>query len=93
MAKFDIGETVICSIVVKDSDGNEADPGTSMKCTVTDPQGTVVVDGEDMDQDSTGNYHYDYTSLSTAMAGAYSIKYIADDDGRITIQKDKFVLE
>jgi len=94
MAKFDIGETVICSIEVKDDGGILKDPTTSMNIAITKPEpiGEEIVASTAMVKDSTGKYHYDFVSEGKA-AGKYRVKYIATDGSRITIEKEVFVLE
>lgn len=89
---FDIGETVICSVVVKDADGNGQDPVTSMKITIRDSKRTVHVDGVAMTPDTgDGVYHYDFASAGVR-PGTYTIKYVATDGPRITIEEDTFIL-
>lgn len=93
MARFDIGETVICSIDVRDGDGVLKDPATSMNIEINVPKfKTNVIASTAMAHDSTGKYHYDYDS-SNALAGDYEAKYTATDGARITIDKDRFSLE
>ena len=93
MAKFDVGETAVCSVEVRDIDGVLKAPSTSMTITITNPSGTKVVDTQAMTNDSVGKYHYDYTSTESATAGEYNVLYIATDGSRIAKQKDKFQLE
>ena len=94
MAKFDVGETAVCSIEVRDMDGVLKNPATSMTITITNPSGTKVVDTQSMGTpDSTGKYHYDYTSAESAIAGEYNVLYVATDGSRIAKQTDKFQLE
>ena len=91
---FQREETVVCSIVVTDADDTQVDPATSMKITIEDPEGTAVVNNQDMTNDAVGEYHYDYTSAADAELGRYTITYIATDAGpRVTIQCDKFWIE
>ena len=85
---FHVGETVICSIEVGDADGNLADPSTSMKITITDNTNGIEVDDQAMTKDSTGIYHYDWTSSADAPLGIYYIVYTATDGSRISIEKD-----
>ena len=92
MANFDIGETVICSIEVKDDAGAYKDPATSMQISIFDPINNAVVDNQAMTKDAVGKYHYDYTSPSTVRAGKYTVKFVATDGTRITINKDSFNL-
>jgi len=92
MDTFQIGEHVICSIVVKDAEGDGQDPVTSMKITITDSKGTVHVDDTAMTPDTgDGLYHYDFDSAGLR-PGVYTIKYVAIDGARTTIEEDTFVL-
>jgi len=93
MTTFQAGETIICSIEVKDDAGAYKDPATSMTITITDPSYVVVVNNLAMTKDAVGKYHYDYNSPSTAEAGGYWVKYTAIDGTRITIEKETFALE
>ncbi len=92
---FEIGETVICSITVKDIGGAYQDPITSMKITITNPSGVVVINGVAMTggvgSDGVGLFHYDYDS-SNAGYGKYNIKYVAVDGTRTTIETGSFSL-
>ena len=90
MATFDRGETVICSATVKTTAGVLYDPADSMKITITNYINSIEVDDQAMTKDSTGEYHYDWTSLATADKGTYTAIYKATDGTRITIQKDIF---
>jgi len=89
---FHVGETVICSIEVRDADGDLADPATSMKITITNNQNGIEVDAQAMTKDSTGLYHYDWTSAATAPLGVYYIIYTATDGTRVSIAKDSVEL-
>ena len=93
MAKFEIGETIICSITIKNSADVLVDPATSIKITIEDEDGVKVVDDIAMTNDGVGLDHYDYTSALTVKAGPYTIWYIAIDGARTTKQKDSFELE
>ena len=90
MNDFNLGETVICLIEVKDGSGAFVDPATSMTVTIWDPGNAKVIDVQAMVKDSIGKYHYDYTP--TIKTGTYIIKYIAIDSSRISIQKDNFTV-
>ena len=85
---FQIGETVICSVTVRDADGALADPSTSMKITITDSQKSVKVSNQDMSKDGTGEYHYDFDTSSLSLAGIYTVIYKATDGSRISIEED-----
>lgn len=91
--KFDRTETIIMELEIKDENDAYADPATSTKVTVTDPDGTVVVNDTSMSKDAVGRYHHDYTPGADAVLGWYRIKYVATDGGRVTIQDDGFTLE
>ena len=43
---------------------------------VKDPSGQIVVDTQDMAEDSTGNYSYQYTSAATAPLGVYTAEAV-----------------
>ncbi len=96
MATFDLGETVICSITVRDSANALQDPITSMKIVIDkikpNSQTDVVASTNMTDDAGDGAYHYDFQT-ATASAGDYRITYTATDSTRITIQKDTFTLE
>ena len=79
------GETVICSVTVKNSSGTLVDPTTSMKITITHQNSTVEVNEQAMTKDSTGTYHYDWATTSATTRGPYIIKYIATDGSRVSI--------
>ena len=93
MAAFQLGETVVCSITVKDEDGTLQDTATSMEIQITDPGHTVSQAYTAMSNDSTGLYHYDYATASLTLKGKYRVDYKATDGSRISIQPDFFELE
>ena len=89
---FHTGETVICSIEVKNESGVLVDPATSMKITITDNRNGVEVNDQNMTKDSTGMYHYDWNSSVNAPVGIYKIIYTAVDGTRTSIAHDKVEL-
>ena len=91
---YDIGETIICSVEVKNDAGTLVDPATSMNIVIDQitPQYANKVTSTGMTQDSTGKYHYDCQTASY-LPGGYTITYTATDGTRITIKKDTFALE
>ena len=93
MARFEIGETVICSIEIRNAAGVLVNPATSIKITIENPDGTKVVNDVAMTNDGVGLDHYDYTSAVTVQVGTYTVWYIAIDGTRTTKQKDTFELE
>lgn len=92
MAKFDVGETVIASIEVRNDAGTLVDPATSMKITIMDKNKAAVVNNVDMTKDSTGKYHYDCQTAGY-IDGKYDVSYKATDGTRITIERQSFELE
>ena len=90
---FQIGETVICSITVKDENGDLQDAATSMNIVINRVQPfESIISSTAMTNDSTGTYHYDFASASKVV-GEYEILYTATDGSRITIETDTFNLE
>ena len=90
---FQRAETVVCSVTITTPLLVLTDPATSVKISITDPVGTLVVTAATMTKDSVGVYHYDYTPAVDALLGTYKIKYTATDGTRVTIQNDTFLLE
>jgi len=93
MATYEIGETVICSIEIKDA-GALTDPATSMNIVIDliKPNFTNIITSTAMTKDSTGKYHYDLDSAGSDR-GTYQATYTATDGTRITIEKEGFELE
>ena len=91
---FQIGETVICSITVKDENGDLQDAATTMNIVIEQitPQFRSLITSTAMSNDSTGTYHYDLAT-SSAARGGYLITYTATDGSRVTIEPDTFTLE
>jgi len=85
---FHIGETVICSVTIRNADGDLYDPSTSTKITITDNQKSIKVNNQDMTKDETGEYHYDWDTSSLSLAGIYTVLYKATDGSRISIEED-----
>ena len=90
MASYHIGETIICWRNVKNEAGAYVDPATAMKISICDPANGAEVANEDMVKDTTGKYHYDYTTTLESLIGKYRVTYTATDGARITIEKDTF---
>ena len=88
---YDCGETVICSVEIKDDAGAYKDPATSMEITIKDKNQAVKVSAVAMTKDSTGKYHYDCQTAGY-LDGKYMVIYTATDVARITIQKETFDL-
>ena len=91
---FDIGETVICSVEVKNDAGTLVDPSTSMQIAIDwiSPNFSNIITATNMTKDSTGKYHYDFATAGK-QGGTYRVAYIATDGTRITIERETFKLE
>ena len=91
---FDVGETVICTIEIRDADGTLTNPATSTKIVINQlsPSVAIIVASTAMSEDSTGKWHYDFASAGNARGG-YEAEYTATDGTRITIEIDGFILE
>ena len=72
-------DTVWVRAYVKDSDGDLADPTTSIKITITDPDDTDQVSSQDMTKDSTGVYDYYYNTTTSSTTGEWGIEVITID--------------
>lgn len=55
------------------------DPAGGLNITVSDRDGTVVVDNLAMTKQTTGKYFYRWQSVSTSEVGPYETKVTADD--------------
>jgi hypothetical protein len=71
IVKFLAKSTIWIRALVYDKDGVLVDPTTSIKLTLADPAGTVMVNALDMtkDGDNTGIYDYYYTTLVDCVEG------------------------
>ena len=70
---YQLGETAIPRATFRDGT-TLTDPDTSIQITITDPNGTAVVDDQAGTQLSTGIYQYFYDIPSGATSGLY--KYV-----------------
>lgn len=95
---YDIGDKVRTSFVIKDADGNLADP-TTVRCKYKDPEGTVTTKlyGTDSEvvRDSVGNYHLDFIVTS---AGFWHWRWESEhvgsphgaDEGTVRVRSSEF---
>jgi uncharacterized protein YfaS (alpha-2-macroglobulin family) len=83
-------ETAIITLEVRTSSGALVDPSTVPVLTVTDPDGTAVVDEEDMNNDGVGLYSFPYDILEDAILGWYWSRYTVTDNALVTIEDDGF---
>lgn len=96
MDKFDLGETVICSITVKDASSTLQNPSTSTNIVVErlSPDPTEMQSSTAMTNDGTGLYHYDWqTSGGSVTRGKYKFIVTATDGSRISIEVTEFNLK
>ena len=91
---YDAGETIICSVEVKNDAGAYKDPATSMKVGITrsTPSFKSIIDWTAMSKDAVGKYHYDFQSAGCSV-GTYVVSYKATDGTRITIETEDLELE
>ncbi len=91
---YQIGETIICSITVRDADAALKDVSISMNIDIEQitPQYAILITSAAMTKDGTGTYHYDFAT-SSAVYGRYKITYTATDGSRISCETDTFTLE
>lgn len=73
------GDAIRIEAEIRDSDGDLMTPDTSVKVTITDPDGTAKATNQDMTASSTGVYYYVWQSSSTDTLGAYNAKVVAID--------------
>jgi len=74
MEKFRRQESVTLSATYRSAGVLTAPDTYTME--VRDPSGQIVVDTQDMAEDDTGKYSYEYTSASTAMLGVYTAEAV-----------------
>ena len=91
MINFIIRETVITELTVKNNAGNLYDPSTSVKITITDILGTVIIDGENMTKASVGKYQHDFDS-DDYVEGTYLVVCEMLDGSRLKIERGTFNL-
>ena len=92
MKTFQLGETVICSLEIKNTAGNYVVPDTSVTISIWLLNDSIrIVNDAAMTPDAVGKYHYDYTATGTI--GRHAIRFKAVDAGRTTIKEDEFILQ
>lgn len=90
MAVRIVGDTAICEIAIKDTATGALDnPDTSILIDIYDHDNTLVVDGQAMTPDTTGKYHYNYT---TASPGEHTVHYKTTDAARVSSGVDYFTV-
>ena len=95
MTTYQLGETIRITAAITDTDGNVADPTTTL-IYIEKPDGTLVVDGISMINSAVGTYYYDYLIPGEAagISGIYPYKIKATGSaGRVTIVSSSFKAE
>lgn len=93
MATFQSTETIVIKGTIKDEGAVLVTPATSTKITVTDPDGTAVVDDQAVTFDTVGTFRYLYTPDASPVLGAYHVRITATDSGsRVSITDTEFFL-
>lgn len=92
--KFQRAETIVCDLVVKDSADVLIDPDTSTKIDVVHvPSNTTVVNDQNMVNDSTGKFHFDFQPTATELIGIYRAVFKTVHATRTSIALAEFTLE
>ena len=84
------GETMPQTVEVRDVDKVLIDADTIV-ITIADPEGTVKVTAEDMLNDSTGKYHYNYLLADDAVVGKWTTEVKAVK-GETQMEQDEFTV-
>ena len=88
------GETAKLTALTVDEDGAAADPATSTKITIDDPNGTVISGHSDqaMTNITTGSWKYYYLIGAAADLGQYTYQVTATNGSYITIEHGHFTV-
>lgn len=92
MDMYQRGETAKLTATIVDEDGSAANPSTSTKISIDDPDGDVISGHDDqaMTNVSTGSYKYYYDIASDADLGVYTYQVTATNGSYVTIEHDYF---
>ena len=88
ISQYQRGSTVRLKVNIYDASGALYDPDTSVKVSVTDPDGTEKLTATDMTKESTGKYYYDWQTASDYTIGAYKQKVTSVDGSKTSIEID-----
>lgn len=91
MAVYQRGETYYHWITIRDRNNVAYDPD-SVKITISNPCGEVVINAQNMTKNATGVYYYAYDIPSDGSYGEWDVKVVAVASGDDSIFKDKFYL-
>ncbi len=90
---FETGETVVVKGTTKDEEGVLVTPAVSTKLTVLDPEGTAVVNDQDVTFSAVGTWYYRYVPAASQVVGAHHTRVKAIDVAspeRSTISDSEF---
>lgn len=92
IARYNLGETVKLYLRIDDATGAIlVDPSSTPIITVTDPNGTVVTNAQNMTRESLGIWYYNQPTTNYVL-GQYQVSYSVTDGTYINIQKYSFIL-
>ena len=84
--KIRAGSNILFDVTTKDRTIEPPalfNPATSVKITLIDPAGTVVIDDVAMSNVSTGLYRYQYQTTGASMLGSWLVWFKATDSAVI----------
>ena len=99
MNTYDRGSAIVVEVTFKRyvpfSNSSSYYDVTSPKVTITDPDGNVVVDAQDLTKSETGKYYYFCQTLVTWSIGIYEIKATSSEGSLndVTVDETGFVLK
>jgi len=86
--EYALGETVKIQVGITDADGNASvDPDTSTLIYITDPKGSELIAGSDM-EGTAGVYSYFYDIATDATEGLWEFEVKVIDGGHTTKKHD-----
>jgi len=89
---YQMGETVTIRADSANEYGSAVDPDTSITVTIDDSAGAAKVSAENMTQDDTGRYYYNYAIPAAGPAGTWNYEVIATHDSKVTISGGTFIV-
>lgn len=99
MQTFEQGDSIDFKITIQakspDPFGAEAvaNPDNGAKITITDPEGTVIVNAASMSNSSTGKYYYTFQTTTSHVVGIWEYLILADGTTYDNVFCDRFRLK
>lgn len=88
------GSAIIISDETRDPETDElTTPDGGVAVTITDPDGTDVVDGSAMSETTTGKWILSYQIAADAVKGMYTVTTAATHGGKATKKEDRKAFE